>query len=231
MRLFEPLLDLLFPPHCVVCGKLGAWFCEKCARLIEPLPEPRCSHCGRPLNHPGMCRRCQGEQSWLLSIDSCSAHRQPIRRVIHALKYEGMAVLSEPLSEVMASTWRARQIRCDRLIPVPLHPARKRERGYNQSALLARSLGRRLDLPVDERSLVRVRNTPAQVGLTRQERRENMLGAFQCTNRLDGFSLLLIDDVCTTGATLEACARKLLEAGASSVRALTAARAVMRNIH
>jgi len=228
MKLVESALNLLLPPHCVVCARQGAWFCEACIQQIQPLPEPKCSHCGRPLLQPGLCRRCRIERSYLLSIDSCSAHRQPLRKVIHEFKYGGMAVLSEPLAGLMALTWASRHLQCDRIIPVPLHPARVRERGYNQSTLLARALSRHLHIIVDEKTLVRVRNTPAQVGLSRQERRQNMDGAFCCSSVLEGSAVLLVDDVCTTGATLEACARVLLDAGAASVRALTVARALAR---
>jgi ComF family protein len=114
----------------------------------------------------------------------------------------------------------------DVLVPVPLHATRLRERGYNQAALLAREMARRVGLAVDERSLVRQRATASQVDLNVKQRKENVRAAFRCSgNGLVGKHVLLIDDVCTTGATLEACAMALCEGGARSVQALTLARA------
>ncbi|MCE5258010.1 MAG: ComF family protein [Chloroflexi bacterium] len=228
MRIFNELLDLIFPPHCVVCGAGGAWFCSACQSAVVPLPEPGCSHCGRPLTRPGTCHRCQLEASHLLSITSCSAHRQPLRQVIHAYKYRGMRVLCEPLADLLQVAMRAHQITGDVIVPVPLHRARMRERGYNQSALLAGALGKRINVPVIDDALMRVKNTPAQVGLSREQRRQNMSGAFRCGQVIPAWDIVLVDDVCTTGATLEACAEELLRVGAGSVHALTLARALCR---
>jgi ComF family protein len=114
----------------------------------------------------------------------------------------------------------------DVIVPVPLHPARLRRRGYNQAALLARELGRRVGLPVEERALQRVRATRSQMRLSAADRRRNVQGAFRCADgRVRGRRVLLLDDVCTTGATLEACADALRAGGAESVWALTLARA------
>ena len=140
-----------------------------------------------------------------------------------------MSVLAEPLAELMWASWRVAPITCDLFVPIPLHPARVRERGYNQSALLAQALGRRLGIPTAKDAVRRVRNTKSQVGLSRSERLQNMSGAFVSLRNLAGAPhIVLIDDVCTTGATLEACAEVLIGAGAGSVRALTLARAIGR---
>jgi competence protein ComFC len=140
-----------------------------------------------------------------------------------------MSVLAEPLADIMWATWCAAPTACELLVPVPLHSARVRERGYNQSALLARVLGRHMGVPTAEDVLHRVRDTRPQVGLSRAERAQNMTGAFAHNRRLNNSPhILLVDDVCTTGATLEACAQMLVQAGAGSVRALTLARAIGR---
>jgi ComF family protein len=167
--------------------------------------------------------------SHIVSIRSTSAHRFPLSRAIHAFKYSGLRVLAEPLAEMMWTAWLLAPVACDMIIPVPLHPARVRERGYNQSALLARALGNRLSIPVAETVIKRVRDTKSQVGLSRPERLHNMAGAFAAPGRIIGSPhILLVDDVCTTGATLEACAEVLMSSGAASVHALTLARAIGR---
>jgi ComF family protein len=138
-------------------------------------------------------------------------------------------VLAEPLADIMWATWQSYSIPCDLIVPVPLHLKRVRERGYNQSALLARALGQRVGIRMANNVICRVRNTKPQVGLSRPERLQNMAGAFVSQHNLTGSPrILLIDDVCTTGATLEACAKVLLQTGAGSVHALTLARAIGR---
>lgn len=177
----------------------------------------------------GCCKRCQELGSHLEVIQSTSAHRKPLSGAIHAFKYSGLSVLAEPLAEMLCATWRIAPVVCELIVPVPLHPARVRERGYNQSALLARALGRHLGIPTAEDFVRRVRATKPQVGLSRPERLQNMAGAFAAQHCLVGSPhILLVDDVCTTGATLEACAEVLRQAGAGGVRALTLARAIGR---
>jgi ComF family protein len=112
----------------------------------------------------------------------------------------------------------------DLIVPVPLHPKRQAERGYNQSALLARELSRQVGLPVAPAELVRTVRTRPQVGLNRDERRANIAGAFRCAGKVTDLRIVLVDDVCTTGATLEACAAELRSAGAAHVVGLTVAR-------
>ena len=229
VSLANGLLNLVFPPRCVACGAWGDWFCAACRAAVQPLPDPCCSHCGRPLRRVGCCKRCQESGSHLEAIRSTSAHRQPLSVAIHAFKYNGLSVLAEPLADMLWTTWRVAPAACEIIVPVPLHPARVRERGYNQSALLARALGRRLGIPTAADVIHRVRDTKPQVGLSRPERLQNMAWAFASQRCLTGSPhILLVDDVCTTGATLEACAEVLLQAGAGSIRALTLARAIGR---
>jgi len=134
--------------------------------------------------------------------------------------------LAKSLGELMTAYWQQQPMTADVIVPVPLHTARLHERGYNQAALLARELAQQTGLAVDEQTLVRKRATAPQVQLDAKHRKENMRDAFCCSgDALSGKRVLLIDDVCTTGATLEACAVALLESGAHSVQALTLARA------
>jgi len=220
-------LDLLFPPHCVACGALGTWLCEGCTAAIVRQPSPSCVHCGR-LSNSARCRRCQDIPTRLASVNSYGVYRQPLRKAIYDLKYGGMQVLAEPLAELLANAWVATGYTCDIIMPVPLYKARERQRGYNQSALLGRALSRSLGVPCSCDCLERARNTPPQVGLSRSERHANMADAFRCRHTLVGKRVLLVDDVCTTAATLEACAAALQAAGAGELRGLTLARALVR---
>jgi ComF family protein len=149
-----------------------------------------------------------------------------LREAIHSFKYKNVRALAEPLGNLLVDFWAKLPDPVDVLVPVPLHRRRVRERGYNQAQLLAQHLGAAVSVCVVCDVLRRVRYTTSQVGLGMPERRENVAGAFSCTgNRLQGKRVLLVDDVCTTGATLEACSMALKAGGARSVWALTVARA------
>ncbi|MGH2365338.1 MAG: ComF family protein [Chloroflexota bacterium] len=149
-----------------------------------------------------------------------------LREAIHRLKYSGHRGLAVELAAWLEVAAAAYMDQVEALVPVPLHPARQRARGYNQSALLARELGQRCHMPVEDELLARVVDTRDQVKLTRVERQRNVRGAFACArpSAVAGRSLLLVDDVCTTGSTLLACAAALTAAGAGSVRAVVLAR-------
>jgi len=208
------LLDLVFPPRCVGCGRGGHWFCPVCVAAIVPAPNRR-----------------DGLEP-LVGLWVAGLYEDPLRLAIHALKYEGRRQVAGPLGRILAETYRRQnkgsaRIRFDAILPVPLHPKRQAERGFNQSALLARGLGRGVGLPLREDVLLRSRHTPQQAGLDAANRRANVAGAFACQSghpALAGKALLLVDDVCTTGATLAACAEALRAAGAREVWGLTLAR-------
>lgn len=151
----------------------------------------------------------------------------PLRKAIHRMKYKRDISLGDRLSEVLFELVDQLGWRFDLVTAVPLNPARAKERGYNQSALLAIPVALAYNIPYKSNAIRRVKNTRSQVGLTRNERKENVHGAFEANaNLVKGRSLLIIDDVCTTGATLEACAQALKTAGARQVYGLTLARAV-----
>lgn len=151
-----------------------------------------------------------------------------VRKAVHQLKYGHFKALGSPLGRLLGEYLEAKPVAADVLVPVPLHSRRLRERGYNQSALLAAEVGKRNGVPVVADLLVRVRRTKAQVKTAdAEERQRNMAGAFSCRDaRLAGKRVLVIDDVCTTGATLNSCAIALREAGAVSVWGLALAREV-----
>ncbi len=162
-------------------------------------------------------------------LRATSLYINPLRLCIRALKYSGNRRLAEPLGALLARTYTAYNMQADMIIPVPLHSERERRRGYNQAHLLAKVCAAQTGLPLHDTLVTRTRATPPQVGLTASERKCNVLGAFSCTQplateMLSGRKILMIDDVCTTGATLEACAAPLLAAGALSVWGLVLAR-------
>jgi ComF family protein len=209
---------------------MGAWLCDDCLAKIPRVLPPLCVCCGRALPPDGtarLCARCQDQPLQITQIRTAVYFEGVVRKAVHRFKYNGLTALSEPLGELMASYWIEHPVPVDVVIPVPLHIARLRERGYNQATLLARELAARVNLIVDDRLLKRQRATAPQVELNARQRMENVRDAFRCVSQgaIDGKRVLLIDDVCTTGSTLEACAVALRAGGACAVRALTLARA------
>ncbi|MGE5603306.1 MAG: ComF family protein [Nitrososphaerales archaeon] len=218
------LLDLLYPPQCPGCGRVGVLFCDRCRWLVQAYPTDVCLRCARPLPTRGLCPTCSTAVSSLEAIFPATVFAGPIRKAIHDFKYEGVVDLAGPLAEWLYATWRLHALAADLIVPVPLHRKREAERGYNQAALLARELSPRVNVPVAPAELVRTVQTRPQVGLSRDERRTNIAGAFRCAGKVTDLRIVLVDDVCTTGATLEACATELKAAGARQLAALTVAR-------
>lgn len=225
-HLRDQLLDLLYPPRCISCQRVGSWLCTQCQAQMERVVAPFCERCGDAVAAPGLCARCRAELPRIEAIRSVFFFEGVTREAIHRFKYDGLTALAVPLAALMVDYWRAHPLLTSVVVPVPLHTRRLGERGYNQAALLARELVSQAGLQLDERTLMRQRATAPQVDLDAEQRRENMRGAFRAQGQaLAGQDVLLVDDVCTTGATLEACAVALYDAGARSVRALTLARA------
>jgi ComF family protein len=227
-------LDLLFPPQCAGCHKLGTILCSSCLAAIPPIIPPLCQICGASLpssssSYVSLCRQCQRYPLGLSKLRAMSVYQEPLRSCIHALKYEGNTRIAQPLGQMLAYSYRYYGLTADAIIPVPLHTERQKARGYNHATLLAHNLARHIGTSVRNDLLIRHRATPAQVGLTAIERNRNMAGAFACspqsaTGMLAGRTIGIIDDVTTTGATLAACAAPLFAAGASTVWGLVLAR-------
>jgi ComF family protein len=214
----------------------------ECSRLLVPITSPLCVICGRPfetnhgVNH--VCSRCESTVYGFEAARSAVTYTSAMRRMVHLYKYQGCPQLARPfggmLWEVLLSYWQPDQF--DLVIPVPLHRKRLRRRGYNQSALLLRhwpvsvnacpDIAGRFRIKPD--LMVRHRATKPQIGLDADTRRANMRDAFSIRNPsiIKAKRVLVVDDVLTTGATADACARVLKRAGAASVRVLTLARAV-----
>jgi ComF family protein len=219
------MIDLLFPPRCGGCQTAGSLWCEACRAAVKPIEPPCCEKCGEPSVSDQLCANCRAHPLQIEKIRSVALFEGVLRQAIHRFKYERLASMAEPFGEMLAVYWRAELISADWLIPVPLHPSRERDRGYNQSDLLARQLARRVNVPFSGRGLRRTRATAVQMTLNAAQRRENVAGAFECVeSRVRGARVVIVDDVATTGATLEACAQAVLKAGAASVMGLTLAR-------
>lgn len=229
-RLCQAGLDLIFPPRCAGCHRGGTLLCSACLATMQPLSTAYCQHCCTPLAQPAMpCPSCQSHPLQLHGLRCVNLHRAALRTTIHAFKYQGERRLAEPLGLLLAQAFLHYNLHADALIPLPLHAQREQERGFNQATLLARVCATHLKVPYLEGVIVRQRSTRAQVGLTAQQRRQNVSGAFVLTpdasSRLHVYQkVVIIDDVSTTGATLEACAAPLYQAGIAEVWGLVLAR-------
>lgn len=230
--LFDPFLSLLYPPRCLVCSQLGeSGLCAGCAAQIVPVAAPLCVVCGQTLApDDGGCADCRRRPPAFVRARSLGAYDGVLRHAIHQFKYRDRPQLAVPLGLLLAAYAREQApalsgLRFDALLPVPMHPVRQRGRGYNQSARLAQVTCRELGLPLSTDALVRIRPTRPQVGLSAEARRTNLRGAFAVrqTELVAGKTLLLIDDVVTSGSSLYECGVTLKAAGAAAVYALTLA--------
>ena len=229
-------IDIVYARHCVACGASveveHGHLCWECRRTMELVVEPFCSRCGDPadgmVQHEYRCSACCDREPAFALARSAVRYRGAARHMIQSFKYGNMPCLVPELAELLLATWQAHCVgrRVDLVTCVPLHTKRERTRGYNQAALLGRQLARWLHTDFDDRRLMRSRETRTQTDLDAGERRRNVKQAF--TARADGWTagrtLLLVDDVMTTGATVRECASTLVDAGAKEVLVLTVAR-------
>lgn len=223
-----PLWDLLFPARCLGCGRREFVLCPGCAPSVPWLPAAVCPRCNGASPEGRHCQACaRGRLRQLASARAACEFRGVVRTAIHQLKFRHVRALAPFLARLLAEALAVRPIEADLVIPVPLAPRRARERGYNQAALIAAALAELTALPhPSEALLAKPRDTSPQVGLSAPQRRRNLQGAFSCPSPglVTGKRCLLLDDVMTTGSTLEACAETLGRAGAAHVLALVVAR-------
>ncbi len=232
--LLDPVLAVVFPSRCPGCDRLldhplSGPLCDACTRALPRHQLPPCA-CGLPLpaSLGGRCGRCRRGLTPYAAGASFGPFEGGLRTLVHELKYRGRRRVAARLAELLVDDPSVCGLLTPGavLVPVPLHPQRRRERGFNQSELLALELGRRTGIAVAPTALVRRKDTPPQTGLSAAARRRNVAGAFAVRRRaaVAGRAVVLVDDVFTTGATATACARALSGAGAAAVRVLTVAR-------
>lgn len=227
-QLQSEVTDLFFPRECIGCGKVGDFICVRCAKKLPRLNPPLCPRCGRPETSGSYCHDCWGNHHNLESVRSVFAFDGLIRDAIHAFKYHNLSAISCALGAFMADYFRKNEMKGDILIPVPLHERRIRERGYNQSELLAREISHILGIPCNGGLVQRIRDNGPQARTTSaRQRRKNVENVFgNVSGEVNGIDVIVIDDVCTSGATLVSCAAALKNAGAGQVIGFTLAREI-----
>lgn len=235
----DSLFTLFFPEVCRICDRplesfTAAPVCPECLEAPKAYGGCECSGCGlffrgaAALHGTGLCRLCRQGVFVFRQARSFAPYEGALRGLIHCLKYNGFRPLARPLAGYLAEVLeRLEGGSWDLILPIPLHPRRQRERGFNQAELLAARLAKLAGLPLAATDCIRVRETRPQTGLRAAERRRNVAGAFDVPRpqRVKSRRLLLVDDVLTTGATADACAQALLAAGAEGVWVVTLARA------
>lgn len=224
LRAWDRALELVFPPRCVSCNAFGAFICDRCRADMIPAVGPRCEICWMPIEPHRPCRRCRYHRPAFDGARSAFVYEGAARDTVLALKFRGTSAVAPLMARSMAETLADWRPPADGIVPVPLSGQRRRLRGYNQSELLAKELSSIIGLPLERGTLTRRRHTLAQATLTGDARWQNVWKSFRAGKATPSGGVILIDDVITTGATLDACARVLLSSGAGAVFALTFAR-------
>lgn len=225
-RLVWGCVDLLYPPRCCGCGAPNVRLCDDCKVSITLIEAPICERCGRMIPRRGQCLRCRTNPPQFIAHRSWCMYEGAIRKAIHRLKYYGDIALGDLLTRPLITLLSELNWEIDSIVAVPVTKSRAKERGYNQAALLAYPISLSAEIVFQPESLIKTRQVPSQVGLTLEQRIKNVAGVFEAIPVLvRGKKLLIIDDVITSGATMNACATALLDAGARSVYGLTLARA------
>ena len=210
---------------CVLCGSMshdGQW-CAACDAALPYLDAPRCPVCALPTPRGEVCGHCLGEPQLFSRTTAVFGYSFPLDKLVQAMKYREQLALANAFAEKLALRIGETDLP-DCIIPMPLHPAKLRERGFNQSLLLAATLARKLDIDLLSNTCQRVRDTPPQSALPWKERRKNVHNAFRCESDLTGKRVALVDDVMTTGASLNALAEAVQESNAGEVSAWVVAR-------
>jgi len=232
------LAGILFPPECPACGTIliadGEHpFCPECLSTIRFITSPLCASCGLPFTETGganhLCEECILSTPPFSMARALGSYEGALLDAIHLFKYHGKVSIGEAVGRMMAKACYDSLAAGDYplIIPVPLHPKKLRERGFNQALILARQISKRFSVPIDFTTLRRVIHTESQVSLSGRQRMANVRGAFEVTgrSRIENKKILLVDDVYTTGSTVKECSRILVKNGAKEVAVLTLARA------
>ena len=221
------MVDLIYPPVCGGCGKVGQRWCLECQQSLSRISGNFCSRCGMPIAKDAVCSHCQDRPYVIDGLRAYTIFAGSIRNAIHRLKYQRDIALAETLSCFLVELYHETKWEIDLIVPVPLGVVRRRERGYNQAALIAFPFSLAVQIPYCGRAIQRVRETSSQVDLGFLQRLENVKGAFWADPRkVAGKVVLVVDDVTTTGATLNSCADALKNAGAKTVYGFVVARTI-----
>lgn len=220
------MLDLMFPPVCGGCGKEGFGWCGDCQNKVQVLNGNLCEVCGLPQDGSSVCNSCIADRPHYRALRAWAVFDNPVRKALHSLKYHRNISMGLSLAEHMTGFVKDLNWTIDMVIPIPLGRQRMKERGYNQVAMIAKPLALALGMEFAPKALSRRKETRSQVGLTKEERRENVHEAFQAGGGVNGKNVIVLDDVSTTGSTLSSSADALFRSGAKNVFALTVARAL-----
>ncbi len=230
---FHAVLRLLYPPRCLVCGSLSEEvLCRGCFAQLKFIKPPMCDLCGKPydeLAHAApICSDCRNTKRWFDRCRCAVRYEGVAREMIHKFKYGGERRLASEMARLMVEILNDFPLQIELVIPVPLHSKRLRERGFNQSELIAELLSERVNVPMNSSLLIRIRETKPQFDLEPRERLNNVRGAFELVeaSAVTGKVVLIVDDVMTVGATLNECARALRKGKPRAVYAAAFARAV-----
>jgi ComF family protein len=226
------LINILFPIKCIHCGHEGDWICHKCFSSIRINEEHHCPICEKAITPDGRtCFSCKKKSPLDGLVISTSYKNKIISQAIHLFKYRFISDLHRPLGELLVKSLQGTEVPiCDLIIPIPLHSKRLRWRGFNQSDLLATHISKNLlpiEINLERNNLCRIKNTKSQMKISHyKERQTNMSDAFQVIDPkiIKGKSIILVDDVATTGSTILECAKTLKKAGAKEIFAIVVAR-------
>lgn len=217
LKLLNKILEILYPKTCVFCGKVQkTQVCSACREKIRYIKEPRCKKCGKPIRYSDkeLCTDCKENKHYYEQGKNIWLHKGPVRWSIYQFKYHNRRIYGCFYAEEMYRLYgqKMKEWGIERIIPVPLYKKRQKSRGYNQSTIVAKHLGKLAGIPVDTKSVVRIRNTKPQKELKGKERKQNVKDAFQLTKyHVTDENVLLIDDIYTTGNTIDAVAKVLTE--------------------
>lgn len=226
VKTWDYVLDFIYPKECVGCGKEGNWLCDNCRKKIVKIKTSYCPFCRQITQKGQFCSNCRRKTALTGIIISAHYREGPLKEMIHAYKYDSIRALGQELAEIICERLKNNLPSGEKIvIPIPLHSKKEKERGFNQALFLAQIISQKLNLPLEKNTLIRTKNTKAQIKLKKKERIKNMRRAFVCSlpQKVRGKTILLIDDVATTGTTLNEAAKILRKFGARQVWGVTIA--------